>query len=203
MQSFDREEPATQKRDGPYAVGSTRRLFQGWRVRSFRGKSGPTALGERAIVVQARWRQIRHTRRYKNAKKGAMLVQARHRRYIARRLYLKTTAASILAQSARRALMARKRVAALRRNRAASRVAAAWRGRKERRAYELLRTNAVTVQKVQRRAAPPFCYEKMANEAREQAKLENRLAAMEAKLRTPSPRMKRRKEHWSRTRSST
>ena len=74
-------------------------------------------------------------------------------------------------------------MAALRRNRAASRVAAAWRGRKERRAYELLRTNAVTIQKVQRRRAAAVLYEKMANEAREQAKLENRLAAMEAKLR--------------------
>ena len=79
--------------------------------------------------------------------------------------------------------MARKRVAALRRNRAASRVAAAWRGRKERRAYELPRTNAVTILWVQLRRAATVLYEKMANEAREQAKLENRLAAMEAKLR--------------------
>ena len=76
--------------------------------------------------------------------------------------------------------MARKRVAALRRNRAASRVAATWRGRKERRAYVIQRTNAVTIQKVQRRRAAAVLYEKMATEAREQAKLENRLAAMEA-----------------------
>ena len=90
------------------------------------------ALGERASSCK-RWRQIRHTRRYNNAKEGAKKVQARHRRYVARRIYLKTKAV-ILAQSARRAV-SRKRVAALRRNRAASRVAAAWRGRKERRAY--------------------------------------------------------------------
>ena len=94
-------------------------------------------------------------------------MQARHRRYIARRIYLKTKAASILAQSARRALMARKRVAALRRNRAASRVAATWRGRKERRAYELLRTNAVTIQKVQRKRAAVALHAKMASDARE------------------------------------
>ena len=174
------EEPATQKRDGPYAVGSTRVYFKAGVLEALERRRAD-ALGERAIVVQARWRQIRHTRRYKNAKKGAMLVQARHRRYTARRIYLKTKAASILAQSARRALMARKRVAALRRNRAASRVAAAWRGRKERRAYVIQRTNAINSNGP--RGAPLVLYQKMANEAREQAKLENRLAAMEAKLR--------------------
>ena len=172
------EEPATQKRDGPYAVGSTRVYFKAGVLEALERRRAD-ALGERAIVVQARWRQIRHTRRYNNAKKGAMIVQARHRRYIARRLYLKTKAASILAQSARRALMARKRVAALRRNRAhrASRRGAAGR----RRAYELL-GRMLTPQRRRRRAATVL-YEKMANEAREQAKLENRLAAMEAKLR--------------------
>ena len=69
------EEPATQKRDGPYAVGSTRVYFKAGVLEALERRRAD-ALGERAIVVQARWRQIRHTRRYNNAKKGAMLVQA-------------------------------------------------------------------------------------------------------------------------------
>ena len=120
-------------------------------------------------------------------------MQARHRRYTARRLYLKTKAASILAQSARRALMARKRVAALRRNRAASRVAAAWRGRKERRAYELLRTNAVTIQKVQRRRAAAVFMRRW--QMRQENRPSSRTASRPWRLNseTPSLRMKRRK----------
>ena len=89
--------------------------------------------------------------------------------------------------------MARKRVVELRRNKASSRLAAAWRGRKERRAYVIQRKNAVAIQTVQRRRAAVALHAKMATEAREQAKLENRLAAMEAKLRDAQSKNEERK----------
>ena len=71
-------------------------------------------------------------------------------------------------------------MAALRRNRAASRVGGVARP-EGKTGLRIAKDERVTIKSAA--AARRRFYEKMANEAREQAKLENRLAAMEAKLR--------------------
>ena len=176
------EEPATAQRDGPYAVGASRVYFKAGVLEALERRRAD-ALGARAIVVQARWRQIRHTRRYAAARKGAILMQARRRRDALRRIYLRRKAAAIIAQSARRAVVAKKRVMKLRSNKAAARIAATWRGRYQRRSYENSRKSAIKIQTSVRARHAVALHEKRVSEAREQAKLENRLAAMEAKLR--------------------
>ncbi|KAJ8600328.1 hypothetical protein CTAYLR_000646 [Chrysophaeum taylorii] len=164
-----------------YAVGLTKIYFKAGVLETLERRRA-AALAASATKVSAAWRCFALFRAYGEARRGATLFAARWRSLAARRAYVKTIAAAMIAQSARRAVLARRQTADLRRHARASRIAAVARGASKRRRYHELRRAATRLAAFARTRAAAREYKIALAEAREQAKLENQLEAMQARL---------------------
>ena len=173
---------ASDSYDGAYAVGVTRVYFKAGALEGLE-RLRAAALGDRATKAQAAWRRVAAVKRWTLFRRGVVLVSARSRRATARAAFLRLKVASIIAQSARRSLLALRVVKLRRRVHRATKIAAAARRRAAASAYAAKRRSAVVLQTSARKWSAVAAFVVALAEAKEQAKMENQLAAMEKKLR--------------------
>eukprot|EP00933_Yihiella_yeosuensis_P081611 TRINITY_DN95266_c0_g1_i1.p1 TRINITY_DN95266_c0_g1~~TRINITY_DN95266_c0_g1_i1.p1 ORF type:complete len:653 (-),score=126.86 TRINITY_DN95266_c0_g1_i1:262-2220(-) len=167
--------------DERYAIGRTRVYFKSGVLESLEER--------RALLMQAaamevgriiRGRQVR--RRFEHQRKLALRLQALRRMRKARAAYQRARDVIVACQGLRRAVLARRRVEFLRRQRCATHIQSCWRRQVARRRFARARCAAVLLQS---RARARMCRRQFLldlKEFKEQAKLENQIKALQAKL---------------------
>uniref|UniRef100_A0A7S3NK29 Myosin motor domain-containing protein n=1 Tax=Aureoumbra lagunensis TaxID=44058 RepID=A0A7S3NK29_9STRA len=165
-----------------YAVGLTRIYFKAGVLEALE-RQRALALSAKAIKIQATFRRHRLSRCYKITQRGILKLAAQARRRSKRSAYVKILVAVYIAQSARRAVLATRAVLTLRRAHRATRITAQFRRFQTRKLYLMQRAASTKIQARQRCRAAVAAYIIALAEAKEQAKLENQLEAMQAKLK--------------------
>eukprot|EP00929_Paragymnodinium_shiwhaense_P025618 TRINITY_DN15447_c0_g1_i1.p1 TRINITY_DN15447_c0_g1~~TRINITY_DN15447_c0_g1_i1.p1 ORF type:complete len:1423 (-),score=349.76 TRINITY_DN15447_c0_g1_i1:57-4325(-) len=164
-----------------YEVGRTRVYFKGGVLEKLEER--------RALLLQAaatemtrRVRGRQERERFACKRHTAVVMQSLQRMRRQRNAYLRVQRAVVRFQSARRAVLAKRQVAWLRRERCAARIQAAHRRRVAMRSLARARKAAVCLQAAVRRRYCRKQYIKDLAEFKEQAKLENQVKALQAKL---------------------
>lgn len=164
-----------------YEIGRTRVYFKHGILESLEEKRS-LLLQAAATEITRRARGMLLESRYQRLRRASLCLQATQRMRGDRSRFQATRTAAILCQSQRRALLARRRFAALRRERAATRIQAFARCFAEVRELRRKRRAATRVQAAARRRICRRRYKAALAEHKEQAKLENQVRALQAKL---------------------
>eukprot|EP00403_Amphidinium_massartii_P028590 CAMPEP_0178393170 /NCGR_PEP_ID=MMETSP0689_2-20121128/12050_1 /TAXON_ID=160604 /ORGANISM="Amphidinium massartii, Strain CS-259" /LENGTH=1441 /DNA_ID=CAMNT_0020013755 /DNA_START=60 /DNA_END=4385 /DNA_ORIENTATION=- len=127
----------------------------------------------RGLLTQARYQRMRYA-----ALRGQSLFRMRRER----KVYLRTRYLIIRVQSLRRAVLARRRFAALKRIKCATTIQAGWRRTKAKMFFSRAKRAVVQLQAASRRFACRRRYLEDLAEFKQQAKLENQVKALQAKL---------------------
>jgi len=164
-----------------YEIGRTRVYFKTGVLEQFEERRA--LLRQASATAIARWeRGQRARRRYAAIRRAVFRLQAGHRMHRSRCAFAKARSAAILCQAQWRGLVARRRATVLRREFSATRLQAFQRRRVSVQSFQRARTAAVRVQSSVRRSACRRRYLVQLAEFKEQAKLENQVRALQAKL---------------------
>ncbi|CAJ1395531.1 unnamed protein product [Effrenium voratum] len=167
--------------DEQYQVGRTRVYFKTGVLESLEER--------RALLIQAAavelGRMVRghQTKRlFRRMQHIARRVQAIWRMNLARNVYRRIRRVILLCQARRRAVLAARRLHQLRRQRAATKIQAQWRRRRAMKELESARGAAIRIQALARCWLCRRHFQVSLAEFKEQAKLENQVKALKAKL---------------------
>ncbi|KAG5178428.1 P-loop containing nucleoside triphosphate hydrolase protein [Tribonema minus] len=169
------------KGQGGYEMGRTRVYFK-FGVLEQLEQQRLAKQAQRATQLQALVRMARQRRRYRACRASTITLQAQWRRHMARRRYVETWVRIVMLQCQWRRIRARRQLVELRRNHASSTIASNYRMRVAVRSFRQLRAAAVKVQAMVRMVEERRRYKVLVHEAREAAKLENQIAALQARL---------------------
>ncbi|CAE7235078.1 MYO5B [Symbiodinium natans] len=164
-----------------YQVGRTRVYFKSGVLESLEER--------RALLMQAAAVELARMVRGHQVKKQfrqmqlvARCTQAMWRMTVARAAFQRLRRVAVFSQARRRAVLASRRLQALRREKAATALQAAWRRRGAMRELATARKGAIRLQAMARRWLCRRHYIVSLAEFKEQAKLENQVKALKAKL---------------------
>jgi myosin V len=143
-------------------------------------------LASNATTVQRYWRGTRQRGAYRRQRAAAVVVESRVRGWRQRRWYVRERARIVRLQALWRRRRDARRVEALRREKRATTIQAAYRRHLHQGRYRRLRGGAVRLQAVARQRAARAAYVAALAEAKEQAKLENQLEALKRRLEEES-----------------
>eukprot|EP00927_Polykrikos_kofoidii_P069127 TRINITY_DN6450_c0_g4_i1.p1 TRINITY_DN6450_c0_g4~~TRINITY_DN6450_c0_g4_i1.p1 ORF type:complete len:1447 (+),score=225.31 TRINITY_DN6450_c0_g4_i1:242-4582(+) len=164
-----------------YVIGRTRVYFKRGVLEALEERRA-LLFQSAATELTRRVRGYQVQRRFRHAQRAAKQLQATWRMYRCRQTFLAFRAIVVVCQGARRAVLARRFVADLRLKRCATRLQSFHRGRLAMRSYQQARGAAIKLQAVARRRACRRQYLIGLAEFKEQAKLENQVKALQAKL---------------------
>jgi len=135
-----------------------------------------------AIVLQKYARRRSYCQTFQKNKKGALVVQTLWRRRVACQKYSTILNAAILCQSFLRALSACRLVERKRKTRAATTIQTSYRGTSSRKNFLQTLYSVVKLQSLQRKRKAIRIVSVLLHERREEAKLENQVAALKKQL---------------------
>ncbi|CAM9532063.1 unnamed protein product [Chrysoparadoxa australica] len=136
----------------------------------------------KAQLLQSVCRMWGVRREFQRTKRAQTLLSARWRGRVARYTFQRERSCALTCQCAWRVYQARHRVQRVQEHRAQARVASGWRMSRQRRAFVKERGACVKVQAFVRMRQATASYVVLAQEAREAAKLENQILALQKRL---------------------
>eukprot|EP00928_Gymnodinium_smaydae_P073618 TRINITY_DN5679_c0_g1_i1.p1 TRINITY_DN5679_c0_g1~~TRINITY_DN5679_c0_g1_i1.p1 ORF type:complete len:1355 (-),score=315.87 TRINITY_DN5679_c0_g1_i1:87-4151(-) len=164
-----------------YEIGRTRVYFKAGALEAIEERRAILRqVAATALARRERGRQA--SKRFRVARLAALRLQTLLRMRRGRAAYLRTLACITRCQARRRRVLAQRRVAELRRQRCATRLQSFWRGRLDLRRFARVRAATLRLQAVARRNACRRRYLVNLAEFKEQAKLENQVKALQARL---------------------
>ncbi|CAK8988748.1 unnamed protein product [Durusdinium trenchii] len=167
--------------DETYQVGRTRVYFKSGVLESLEERRA-LLIQQAAIELARRIRGHQAHRRFGQIKGVVRRTQATWRMNLARSSYQRVRRVALFCQTRRRAVLAARRAQELRRHRAAARLQAQWRRRIAMRTLHRARQAAIRIEARARSWLQRRQYLVSLAEFKEQAKLENQVKALKAKL---------------------